>query len=354
MSSANVTPQKNTKAEIFSAYQIKCQELRSLKATKLNPEKIKVGKRKAATAEKVKGLSIAGISKSIETLETRATGFLSGLRDEYEGELEKLNDVKQAITDADAELQEIFGISREAETMAALVQAQKELAEKEAEARDYRREQFEEDMRQAKKNWQESKTDYEKSVKREMTESTVKREQELADAEYAFARQVKEKTDSLTDQLDTERKKFNEWKELETKGLNGQRESFFKDRSAQTVLETEIKGFETRISEFETEKETAVATAITAAKSSAQKSFGIEVNAIKRNYEADLKVKDGEVTSLTSFKNSLDARVQDLSAKLEVAYEKVQAVAVQALQAQGSVNTVAQVQAAVANRDSKR
>jgi len=354
MSSTPVVTPKNTKNEIYNAYKAALAEVKQVKATKLNPVEVKTKKRKAETAEKVKGLSVDSVAKSIETLENRATGFLGALRDEYSGELEKLEEVKQAIRDKEAELQEVFGIEREAESLAGLIQSQAEMREKFQQDMDTKRSTFEEEMATKRKTWNEEKAEYEKRIKRETEETMANRERELADAKYEFERQKKEQTDALNDELAAERKRFNEAKESKMKEIDTAREAFFKDRAVYAELEATYKALQQRVADFEKEKAEAIEAATAAAKASAQKSFGIEVNAIKKNYEADLKVKDGEIKYLQTTDARLRDQVEDLSKKLEQAYSRMQETAQAALNAQGNMNTVAQVQAAVASASASK
>jgi hypothetical protein len=85
------------------------------------------------------------------------------------------------------------------------------------------------------------------------------------------------------------------------------------------------------------------------AKKKAQQSYAFEVNAIKRNHEADIKVLQHETQSLAKARDDLVEKVKDLENKLEAAYEKIQGVASKALESQGNARTTEEIQRAVAS-----
>lgn len=347
MANREVT-QKSTKDVIYRAYQAAQEEIKRVKSQKLNPVEKKTAKRKQATAEKVKELSVDAVSKTIETLNNRADSYLTQLRNEFEGELGNLSEVQQAVQDARAELEEIFGINAEAESLAALVEAQSQARVIFEEQMKVERQAFNEKIEQEKKAWKLEQADHEQTFERKVQADHEERTRELEDARYSFERQQKEQRDALNDELALARKQLTEEIETAHKNNKEEKEAFFKDRRTQEQLEEMVRNFETKIAGFESEKHIAIEAALEEGKKKAATSYGIEVSAVKRGYEADMKVLEGQVENLAEDNANLRNQVASLQAKLEDAYAKVQDVAVQALNAQSNANTVKQVQDAVA------
>ena len=346
--------EKNTKADILRAYKAAQAEVKQLKAQKLNPVAEKKAKRKTATAEKVKELSVDSVAKTIETLNSRTDSYLSQLREEFEGELGNLTEVRQAVADAKEELKEIFDIHAEAESLASLIEAKNQTKAEFDAKMQADREAFLEEMKREKKAWELEKADYEAEWERKVKEDQERRTRELDDAKYLFQREKREQTDALNDELDSKRKAFMDQVEVAEKNLKEQREVFFKDRKTQEQLEATVKALEERVTGFETEKAAAIEAAREDGKKKAAQSYGIETSALKRSHEADMKVLQGQVDSLSADNDGLRNQVKSLETKLENAYAKVQDVAVQALNAQGNANTVAQLQTAVANTSKQK
>lgn len=339
--------EKNTKADILKAYKAAQAEVKQLKAQKLNPVAEKKAKRKTATAEKVKELTVDSVAKTIETLNSRTDNYLSQLREEFEGELGNLTEVRQAVADAKEELKEIFDIQAEAESLASLIEAQSNKKTEFDAKMQADREAHLDEMQRERKAWETEKADYEAEWERKVKEDQERRTRELADAKYLFERDKREQTDALEDELNSKRKAFMDQIEVAEKNLKEQRETFFKDKKTTEQLEAAVKALEERVVTFEGEKRDAIEAAREEGKKKAAQSYGIETSALKRSHEADVKVLQGQVDNLSADNDGLRNQVKSLEAKLETAYSKVQDVAVQALTAQGNANTVAQVQTAV-------
>jgi len=315
----------DTKATIMKEYKALLSKYNEVSKSQLNPAKIKKTKKKVATMEKANGLSLDKVGTSIETLRSRTNSALDQLRAELEGELGNLHTIREAIELQNEEINELYGINKEAETLAALVQAQADRKAPFEEEMKTKRETFNEDQTKAKKSWDEEKAEFLKN-----------QERETAEWKYNFERKQKETMDQLNDQIVAERKGWLAQKEADEKMLQERAETLIKQEDELVTMKQKVADFPAQLEAAKKEGE-----------AKAGKSHGFETRTLKANHDAEVKVLQANVTTLTNENEGLRGQVQDLQNKLQAAYDKVQETASQALAAQGSANTVAQIQQAV-------
>jgi hypothetical protein len=346
--------EKSTKSEIFDAYQAAVSQLKSKQEVQLNPEKVKASRRKTEVIEKVKALSIDSVSKGIDTVRNRTAGILAQLEQDLAGQLGELSTVQEALAARQQELKDIYGIEAEATGLAALVEAQrerrvafdKELAD--------RRVAFETEMTNARNAWNIEKAEYLRTSNLRNEQDRVARDRELETSKYNFERDQKAKYDKLADELTVRTKAFEADMELRNKKFNEMLEALTKREALQKELETKVATLETEKTSLLASIESKIAAATESAKKSAQVGFGIEVNAIKKSYEADVTVLKGKVDSLSAQVDEYRTANNMLTNKLEAAYAKVQSVAERALEAQGGRQALAAVQQAVETAGSSK
>lgn len=351
MTSVNL---KSTKEELLEAYKSVAKQLKAKEEAQLNPEKVKTQRRKAEVVEKTRSLTVDGVTKSIETVRNRTQSILAEIEQEVTTQLGELATVQEALAARQVELQDIYGIEVEASGLAALVEAQKERRSQFDKELADRRVQFESDMANTRKAWEIDRTEYMRTLTLRNEQDKVVRDRELETSKYTFERDQKAKYDKLTDELATRTKAFEADMEQRMKVYAGQVELLQKREAMQKELETTVSTLQAAQTALQASIETKVATAAAAGKNSAQVGFGIEVNAIKKSYEADITVLKGQVTGLTAQVDEYRAANVALTNKLEAAYAKVQSVAEKALESQGSRQALAEVQRAVETGSSSK
>ena len=343
---ASVT-EKSTKTEIFEAYEAATKALKAKEQSQLNPEKVKASKRKNEVIEKVKAFSVDGVSRGIETVRSRAASILAQVEQDMVAQLGELESVQEALNARQTELKEIYGIEAEATGLAALVEAQRDRRNTFEKEILERRAAFDAEMAAARTAWNIEKTEYMRNQSLRNEQDQVARTRELETSKYNFERDQKAKYDKLTDELTVRTKAFEADMEQRMKTYSAQLEALAKRELLQKDLETKVAALETEKASLLASIEGKLAAATESAKKSAQVGFGIEVNAIKKSYEADVTVLKGKVETLTAQVDEYRAANNMLTNKLEAAYAKVQSVAERALEAQGGRQALAAVQQAV-------
>ncbi len=182
-------PQKvsatNTKAQILKAYEELLKEVESRKADNpkvIHQEKEEKKKVASATAKTEEGIvkSIADLKLKIgETLDTIAKNLLS--------EKEQLREIQEAIAIEKKNLEDLYGISANADTLAALLLAQEEKKKSFEEEMASRKKEFEEKMAQEKAAF-EAEMKNQKAVweqeKKEMAQKAERRKRGTTETAY--------------------------------------------------------------------------------------------------------------------------------------------------------------------------
>lgn len=316
---------RDTKTTIMAALKKTTAALAEAKAQQFAPAEAKAEAKiqKAKELTRQKDWDLDAHFAQAHTMCDESLRQIQNILEREKADLDAVIETKNAVN---AELEELYGITREAETFAALVQAkteykikvEAELAEKRAETEAY---------------IQEAKAQFDAEFKELQTEN----ERKQAQWDYEFARETRTKSDMLQDKLRLEQKAWADTLEQETKALAERKADLAK-------REQEL----TRLQAIEAEIPAKLEAAAQEARDNTRRSAVIEINAIKRSHEADIRVLEHQAQTLAEAKTSLEAKIQDLETKLERAYAQIQGVATKALDAKGSAATTAEVQKAVA------
>jgi len=338
---------RSTKQQILAAYEAQQKKVAALEAAQLNPTKLKQKKAAAQVNERVKGLNLEGVTKSIQTTKSRTAGVLDTIQEELVSQLMQFEDMGEALRLREAELQELYGIERQAESLAALIETQNSLKAQYAEEDAARRESFQNEMDKKRAAWEEEKSEHARQTQILLTREQEDRQREMETWKYNHARDERVRLDKLEDALNAKRKAFNTQMEDEQKQLKLREEEVTRREENHEDLELQVQDLTARL-------ETEVESAREEASKRAKTSFGIEVNALKRGHEADMKVAEGQIATLQADNQRLASQVANLEQNITQAYAKIQETANKALDAQGNRNTVEQVQNALSQLSAKK
>jgi hypothetical protein len=332
---------KNTKAQILAEYERTLAQLNESKSQTLNPVQEKKAKRRDKVVAETKEITTDAVEKSLQAVRNRAASLLSDLEDTLKNEVEQLRTVEEAIQFRQEEVAEVFGIEKEASSLAALVEAQ---AQKKA---DFQREMteaqesFRKEQERARQAWQEEKAEHKRQFDLQTQLDQERRDRELADYKYNFGREERQKLDALEDQLRQQRRTYQAEVETTNKSLQEREEAVGK-------REAEFVANEAKLVELQGLLETKVADAIEDTKKNMNASNAIAQNAIKREYEAKVTVLEGKLETTEDQLHGARTRVDKLENDLSAARAEVQAVALRALDASSTKEALAAVQNTVA------
>lgn len=324
--------EKNTKAEILSAYEETKKKLEAAQADKVDPRKEIADKAEKTIIEKaVKATAIDTVS---------LTNALMEMVNKLDAITEAYADVEDAIAVKKAELQEIYGIEKEASSLFALVNAKKEVADKTDAEMTVRVKDWEAKIEQLRNDYAAARADLELSRKRDSEQY-----------EYDLDRKKRLDHDKLQDELIARKTRFNDELKADIAKLNEKSEAIAKREAA--VLAAEEK-----YAEFE-------ALEISVAKLKDDvRDKAIEINRIKKEfeYEKSLLLKDSHATialleaKVESLQEALDdAKYNNktLSDKLDEAYTSLKEMANETAKSSSNASTIAALKDVARNSNSK-
>ncbi|MCX5646897.1 MAG: hypothetical protein NTZ17_19790 [Phycisphaerae bacterium] len=332
---------KSTKQELLDAYSEMRQQLEEKDKTQLKPEQKIQERKEAQVLAAVKATTADGVIQKINQLKQEMARTLSDLGDKLASEVEKCNQVQQAIDIKEKELAEVFEIDRAAGTLAALIEAQHREKEQFEQEMAQEKERLNGEIESLREQWKGEKAEHDALVKEQDVLEAKRRQREKEEYRYAFEREQQLARDKFEDEkakLLAEKAQI----ENEMKVLREQTEKDLQERERQVAeRQKEFGSLQVQVQEFPKQLDAAVA----AAAKDATERIGREAK-----YQHDLLQKDfeGQKNVLTSRIQSLEKTVKEqadqlarLSQQQESAYQKIQDVAVKAIEGASKVGSFA-------------
>jgi hypothetical protein len=314
---------KNTKNEILDAYNDLLKRLKETKKLSKQEEKAREDKKEIVvlaskqTANEIV-TSLAGLklslAKSLEELEEK---LLS--------EHKKLTTLQQALDIQSKELVDLHDIKANADSLTALLLAQKEksgIFEKEIKERS---QSFEQELSQKRALWKKEQDEYEAARKEQ--EALAKKIRQREEEEYTYRRDLLRQKES--DQYEAEKQALE--KELTEKRLALEKE--FEEREAKiTTQEQEFKQLKEKVEKFPEELQQAIHTTETSITERLSFKYDYEVKLAQKEVEGECKLYQQTIAALEAKVLHLEEQVKQLSEKASQANLQVQDIAVKAIE----------------------
>lgn len=174
---------RNTKNEILEAYQTALKKLEESRMPDRQAEKVKVEKKEIV--ETASQNSVERIAKNIVELKLGIAKSLDELEGQLIGESKKLNGICQAVQIETENLQEIHEIRASADSLAVLLQAQKDKKQQFEGQIALEKSEFDADMEQKRQQWKKEQDEFDR-LKKER-EDQFKKERQREQEEYTYA-----------------------------------------------------------------------------------------------------------------------------------------------------------------------
>lgn len=307
-----IDERKSTKAEIFEAYQEQLKKANELEKETLDPQKeIKQKKEKQVIkdAESIKTDKLNAIILSLQ----------KGIENANE-EMEAYSSIAQAIKVKESELKELFGIEKEANTLAGLVNAKNETERLMKERKLELEKEYSALKSQADKEYKDNLKKMQDELKLLKKLEEEKRERELDEYNYTFNRNKNRDIEELEDRINKLKKQHDE-------------DVFAKDKEIrereQAIIEREQKAHELEKAYFELQDElkTAKDTAFEEGKAKAKKNFEYEVRAIKQANDSQVAILDNNIKHYHNIIEKLEQENDALRINVNTAMEKIESMA---------------------------
>ena len=321
----------STKSEILNAYNDLVKKIQESKQE--NPKAEQEKKVKETTVENAAKLNDEEIIGAISALKLSLNSKLDKIEDDLTTERQKLAKIREAIAFEDQRLKDLYQINAGADSLAAILAAQKEKKEEfEREMAD-RKSELEEEINQVKlthdketKLWEEKRKEAEEVLKKQRT-----REEE----EYKYNLQLARKKDKD----EYEQKKAALEKELIQKMESF--ESGIKVRE-QTVVaaEKELAELRARAENFPSELEKAVQNAVKETTAQLEKEFKYERQLLLKDHEGEIKLKSQQIESLMAKIKDLEVQLKQAYGKAESAENNSKEITLKAIQSSGQIKII--------------
>jgi hypothetical protein len=316
---------RSTKQEMLDAYNELAKSLEEKRDVELKPEQKSAEKETTLVMEKSNKLSLDGVSLGISQLKTEVNKTFSQVQESLENELLKYHELCQAVEAKEKELADIYEIRKSASSLMALIEAQNQ-----------RRNEFEIEMEKKKqtladeidgerKQWLVEQEQYKNQIKEQKGAEEKQRKREKDEYEYSFTRE----------QL-VAREKFDYEKEKTEKALSDKKEQLEKELSEREGIVAEreqaVKSLEDRILELEKTREEDREQAVTTTGEQLEAEFESKQVLLKKEFEGERNVLTTRIKSLEDTAKKQAEQILVFTQQLEHAADKVQDIAVKAIE----------------------
>ena len=337
----------NTKKEMMDAYNKLLKQLKEKREAELKPEKVIEEKKKKEVVEVAMSLSSEGVVKEVSNLKLEIGKMLTSISDGLEDEVNKFKKIQEAIRAKEGAFEELYEIEKAAETLAALIEAQNyKRQEFESEMAD-RREELNREIKEIRQEWEKEKKENAAEIKEKDTMEAKKRERGREDYSYSFKREQQLAKDKFED----EKAKIE--KEIHLKKEQMERELSERERLV-AEGEEELNELRNKVLAFPGEMEAAVNKAIKETTERIRLEAKNRAELMEKEFNGERNVFTTRIESLEKTVKEQGEQIPGLSEQLEKGYQKVQDIAVKAIEGSSNLKSLTSLQQLMAEQARKQ
>lgn len=322
----------NTKKDILEAYEELLKQYKEKKEQSLDAkERIEEIKTEKALAI-AESLSPERVLKEIGDVKASIGVLLGQVSDQLETEVSKLESIQHAIRAKEVELKEIYSIEKEAGSLVALVETQKQMKEESETSLAQRRRELEEEIRKTRSEWEKEKERHAEEVVERSVADKRQRQREKEEFQYEFEKEKRR----AKDQFEEEQLKLQ-------KELRLSREELDRREEAVAARENELDELRQKVDGFQKELDTAVSrtTQETTKRLAAEAQTREEL--LKKEFEGERNVLVTRIESLEKTITEQTQQIKHLSQTQDKAYQQVQDIALKAVESAGNLRSLSQM-----------
>ena len=318
---------KNTKNEILEAYESLLQTVQGEKTE--SPQARQEERQQKETVKKASALSYELIVKEITDLKMNLSSSLDKLADMMTEKYKQFSQLQDAVLLQEKNLEELYQIKACADSLAALLLAQREQKEKFEKEIAGRRAAFESEMKEMQTERQKEQVKFDQLKKEQELQLKNERKREEEEYEYNVKIGRKKEKDIYEEQ------KLKQEKDLSEKRLRFEQE--IKEREVRiSAAETELTELRLRTEKFPDELTAAVDKAEKALMQKLQQEYSFEKELAAEKIGGEQKLKEQTILSLKERIKEQEALINRLSEKAASAENSVKDIALKALESSGA------------------
>lgn len=327
----------STKQEMLDAYNNVLKQLQEKDEAELKPEKKVEEKKQKEAVQVAQALSSEGAINDIANLRIEISKVLTQISDKLEEEVSKFRKVQEAIEFKQKEIEELYGIEKEAMSLAALIEAQNR-RQREFESRmASEKEQLAGQIETTRLQWEEEKKSRDFQMKEWDASEKKRRDREREEFDYGFKREQKVAIEALQDEKSRLEKEISA-KRIELEVELSEREKAVAER------ETELAELQKRAAAFPKELENAVARATKDVSDRTGQEAKAREELLHKEFEGEKNVLKTRIESLEKTVKDQHEQIAKLSQQLEKAYQKIEDVAVKTIEGASNAQSLTQFQ----------
>ncbi len=341
MAEEKIPPKKlsmtNTKKEMVDAYNALLKQLEEKEKAALNPEKKLEEKKKSEVVSIAASLSTEGVGKEINHLKLEINNALAQIADRLEKEVQKFQSVRQAIEFKERDFQEVYEIERAGATLAALIEAQNQKRLEFETEMAAKQEQLDREIKTMRTEWEREKKEHEAQIRERDAEEKKSRDRQKEDFAYGFEREQRLATDKFQEE------KTNLEKELQQKREETEKALLERERDV-AARERKLSELEEAVQRFPGETEAAVSRAVKDATERLKAEARSREELLKKEYDGERNVFTTRIALLEKTVEQQNEHIAKLSQQIELAYQKVQDIALKAVEGSSAYKSLTGLQ----------
>jgi hypothetical protein len=323
----------NTKQEMLKAYNALLKEMEEREKAELKPEKRLEEKEANQVVQMADSLSSEGVAREISNLKIEIGKMLARISDGLEQEVNKYRDINKAVEVKEKEFREFYEIEHSASTLAALIEAQSQKRQEFESEMARRKDELDQEIRTVSVRWEKEKKEHDARVREENAEEKKRREREREEFDYGFEREQQLARDAFEDE------KADLEKEIQTR-----KEELTRREETIAEKENELNELRARAAAHPKEMEAAVNKATKEATDRINLGAKTREELMKKDFDGQRNVF---LTQIDSFEKTVKEQcnqISKLSQQLEKAYQKVQDIALKAVDVPSNVKSLDSLQ----------
>ena len=328
----------STKKEMLEAYKQVVRQLKEKGEAQVKPQERAEERRKEEAVQVADSLSTEGIAREVGNLRSEVGKVLNDLSDRLEEEIGKYLQVKEAVAARENELQEIFEIEKEAQSLAALLDTQKEAREQFNAEMSEKKQALESEIATKREAWNREREEHAADAKSREAAEKQKREREQEEYTYSFERRKK----LAEEQFEYEKAGLERELTLKRAELE---ENLKAREQAIGEQEAELNELRERVSGFPEELSAAVDKAVQEVSERLTRDAEAREALMKKEHEGEQGVLQSRLEALQQTVKEQQQQISRLSSQIDKSYGQVQDIAVKAIEGSGNLRMLSTLQA---------
>ena len=318
----------NTKAQILEAYDELMKKLEE--KSNDNPKEVQQRNEQRKIVDSSQENTEKSILKDITGIKTSFLDSIEKVQENLLDEYKKLSTIQEAIGIEKKKLDDLYGLSSNTDSLAAILLAQKESKQKFDEEMKETKDAFDREMAELKSKWDKEKVERESQIKEEtdLQKKLKKREEE----EYDYGLEQKRKKEA---------DEYKMIKLLQEKELKEKKNAFEKDFAER---EKDIKEKEKEYAElkkanedFPKEIEKSIINARTELENRLNTAFKFEKELLAKETEGIFNLKNLQIKTLENKITEIEAQLKAAGQKVDISEKSVKDIAIKAIDSSSKI-----------------